>query len=71
MAVDEDGMLRLYVKVWYELSTSSMFSGLRSVWMRLRSWRTAQELAHYEYGQDAGPLTSHTGEELAGKGLDV
>lgn len=45
MAVEEDGILRLYVKVWYELSTNRMFSGLRSVWMRLRSCKTMIALA--------------------------
>ena len=38
-------MLRLYVNVWYELSTRRMFSGLRSVWMRLRSCKTTSALA--------------------------
>lgn len=37
---EEEGMLRLYVKVWYAPFTRRMFSGFRSVWIRLRSWRT-------------------------------
>jgi hypothetical protein len=36
-----DGIFLLYVKVWYSLWHRRMFSGFRSVWIRLRSWRTA------------------------------
>lgn len=35
--VEEDGIFLLYVKVWYVWFIKRIFSGLRSVWMRLRS----------------------------------
>ena len=45
VAWDEEGIVRLYVKVWYWLLTRRIFSGFRSVWVRLRSWRTILQLA--------------------------
>lgn len=72
LVFDDEGMLRLYVKVWYWLFTRRMFSGLRSVWMRLRSCKTVrkgQRSVSYECKDEKH--TSNAGEELASKLLNV
>lgn len=47
-----------------------MFSGFRSVWMRLRSCKTDQG-QYKPCGTGNGSLTSNTGEKLPGKALNL
>ena len=65
-----DGIFLLYVKVWYSLWQRRMFSGFRSVWIRLRSWRTIP-CQHNPRKVPAGFLTGNAGQQLAGKVLDL
>ena len=58
------------MKVWYAPLTSRMFSGFRSVWMRLRSWRTEEIISRLESLRECA-LTSYTGKQLPSKALDL
>ena len=68
---EDDGMVRLYVKVWYAALTRRIFSGLRSVWMRLRSCRTVLDVSNKGRQPYEVQLTGYTSEELSSKSLDV
>lgn len=51
--------------------TRRMFSGFRSVWTRLRSWRTAHRLAYIWCVSQNRKLTGDAGKELSSKALNV
>ena len=68
--MEEEGIFRLYVNVWYELPTRRIFSGFRSVWIKLRSCKT-RSIVSDKLGYRTGELTGNACEELSGKALNL